>query len=337
MLNRNAIFVNGFSRGGTTILTNLLASHPDVCMLGETHHVFKGHNITDSLWRIFAKCVCYDAPIIVSQWQDFFSPRRVEPRKPLRPWVRRRVDRVLYREKTHSVHPILNEYKSPDDRYTAREIEDSRLLCKNIDGMIYATDIFAEMYPDATFFGLVRNGLAICEGHLRRGRSAEEMGWRYQVLVDKMLRDQGEMSRYWLVRFEDLVSHPQTSLATMIANAGLDFSRMSRVRMQVRRVMDAQGNHRLDGGDEWDVVWLALDELDGYFHRDVDQNQIQRLSTRDRDAFLHQAGDAMERLGYVNRQADADSAARVVISFAEAKLARDRARQQHRREQRKAA
>ena len=62
--------------------------------------------------------------------------------------------------------------------------------------------------------------------------------------------------------------------------------------------MDAEGNHRLCGTSEWDVVWLRPDELIPYFHRDVDGNQIRRLSATDRDAFLKQAGHAMERLGY---------------------------------------
>ena len=166
MLNQEAIFVNGFSRGGTTILTNLLASHPDVCLIGETHHVFKGHRITDSPWRVISKCLRHDAPILVGHGQDFFSPRLIKPRKSLSQWAQKRIDRILYREKLRSQHPLLNRYKSADAEYTPDELLQARLLCKNIDGMVYANDAFAEMYPDATFLGLVRNGLAVCEGHL---------------------------------------------------------------------------------------------------------------------------------------------------------------------------
>ena len=39
-------------------------------------------------------------------------------------------------------------------------------------------------------------------------------------------------------------------------------------------------------------------ELPSYFQQDVDQNQINDRVWRDRDAFLKQAGAAMERLGY---------------------------------------
>jgi hypothetical protein len=68
--------------------------------------------------------------------------------------------------------------------------------------------------------------------------------------------------------------------------------------MQIRRVMDEKGQHRLEGGAEWSVVWFDLDTIDSYFHRDVNKNQIKRLSQSNRDAFLREAGPTMEKLGY---------------------------------------
>ena len=306
MLNRDPIFVNGFSRGGTTILTNLLASHPDVCLIGETHHVFKGTSITDRRWDVVRKCLCYDAPIIVRQRQDFFSPRLIQPRKPLSESTKRWVDAVFYREKLRSDHRLLNRFKSPGIRYTREEIRVSRLLAKNIDGMIYANDVWAEMYPDAVFFGLVRNGLAICEGHVRRGRSATDIGKRYQLLVDKMMEDADRLRRYCLVRFETLLAAPWETLQTAYHHVGLKVRDLKQIRMQSRRVMDAEGNHRLCGTSEWDVVWLRPDEVIPYFRQDVNGNQIRRLSVADRNAFLRQAGRAMEQLGYSLSSPDAD-------------------------------
>jgi hypothetical protein len=292
------IFINGFSRGGTTILTNLLASHPDVCTVGETHHLFKGTTITDGVWRVVRKCLFHELPVFVSQREDFFSPRRVCPRRPLAAWTRRHIDQVFYREKLRSFHPRLNGYKEQDARYSPEELAAGRLVGKNIDGMIYANDAWADMYPDASFFGLVRNGFALCEGHVRRGRPAREIGWRYRVLVEKMLSDGDRLPRYEIFRFEDLVADPWTLMQRACSVAELDRQRLTQFRMQVRRVMDDQGNHRLQGGQEWDVVWLKPSELAGHFLADVNRNQIKRLSPADRDHFLSQAGDVMERLGY---------------------------------------
>ena len=122
MLNQAPIFVNGCSRSGTNLLVNLMASHPDVCLIGETHHAFKGHKVVDSAWNILRKCLYNEGPILASLRQDFFSPRLLDSRKPLSRWARKRVDRILYRQKFHSHHPILNRYKDADTEYRQDEI-----------------------------------------------------------------------------------------------------------------------------------------------------------------------------------------------------------------------
>jgi hypothetical protein len=57
MLNRAPIFVNGFQRGGTNILINLIASHRDIGLLSvETHQVFWGkpsENVMKWVHRFF--------------------------------------------------------------------------------------------------------------------------------------------------------------------------------------------------------------------------------------------------------------------------------------------
>jgi hypothetical protein len=115
-----------------------------------------------------------------------------------------------------------------------------------------------------------------------------------------MLADSDRIAGYHMIRFEDLVANPLATLKLIYTQAGLDVDRLREIRMQVRRVMDAQGNHLLNGASEWDVVWLSPRELNDYFNSDVDSNQIKRLSDRDRDEFLSEAGDVMDRLGYLS-------------------------------------
>ncbi|MCA9215876.1 MAG: sulfotransferase [Planctomycetales bacterium] len=299
MRNSSPIFVNGFSRGGSTILTNLLASHPEVCLIGETHHAFKGHSITDSVWGIVRKCLYHDAPILAGQCQDFFSPRLIAERKPLSRWAKSRVDQILYAEKFRSQHPTFNQFKAPDQEFDAEEIEASRLLGMNIDGIVFANDAFVDMYPEATFYGVVRNGLAVCEGHVRRGQSPREVGERYQKLVDKMCDDAHQLARYEIFRFEDILNQPIETLNRVFLHAGLEISKLDKIRVHTRRVMDAHGNHRLRKGKyEWELAWISLDQLEDYLDRNVDANQAKLLSYSDRNEFLRYAGAAMERLGY---------------------------------------
>ena len=314
---RGPIFVNGFSRGGTTLLSNILASHPDTCYVGETHHVFKGHRHSDSWWQVLTKAMRNDLLYILRQREDVFSPRLIRPRRQMSRRSILRLKRILERERYRACkHPMYSRFKAPDVNYTFQEVQNARLLSKNIDGMIYTTGILATAFPDATFVSLLRNGFALCEGHLRRGRSATESGWRYRQLAEHMSRDAEALPNYHIVRFEDLLADPLRVTRGIYDLVGLDPGAVSQVRMQRRRVMDARGNHRLEmGGDEWSVVWLNLQDLPRYLERNADRNQIVRLSDSNRLAFLAEAGPTMARLGYLPSTSPQDAAEPQVLSL----------------------
>lgn len=300
MLNQGPIIVNGFTRGGTNILMNFLLSHPGVCMpTGETHKVFKGRALGESLWRIIQKRLCYDLPIRAAVRQDMFHPLLFEPRKKVPVWVQRFIDRILYSEKLRARHEGHNRYKSEGVQYTCEEIAESRLLCKNVNGVIYTTDMFREMYPDAVFFGLVRNGLAVCEGHVRRGRTAEEFGHMYKRLVTRMLEDAARLEYYHIVRFEDMISDPLRLLDKIYQLAGLSVNELQKVRLQLKPTVDRRGHHGLAGGYDRQVIWYDVDDLHSHFRPEVDENQVSQLAPGDREAFLRIAQVTMEHLGYL--------------------------------------
>ena len=300
-MNQGPIIINGFSRGGTTILSNILASHPDVCYLGETHHIFKGHRHTDSKLEILRKSLIRDLPWIIRQREDVFSPRLIRARRPLGDSGLAQFRDLLLTERQNAArYAMYSKYKSEGQVYSADEIVKTRLMSKNVDGMIFTTDILAAAFPEATFVGLLRNGFALCEGHLRRGRSAAESGWRYRTLIERMQWDAERLPRYFFVRFEDLMANPVQLARDLYQMVGLDPTVVERIRMQRRRVMDSSGNHRLqDGGQEWSVEWLTWDDLPKYCQGDVNRNQIARLSEPDRESFLQEAAATMQRLGYL--------------------------------------
>ena len=290
------IFINGISRGGTTILLNLVASHPDVALVGETHKVFKGCRQYDNPLRVLYKTAFRELPVLARLRQDYFSPRRDVERPLPSPVLRRHIDRCMFAEQLRR-HPNLNRDKSPSEKYARNELRAARMLAKNLDGAIFLTDVFDEMYSDATFISLVRNGLAICEGHVRRGKSAEDVGRRYQLLVGKMLNDSQQCGNHTLVRFEDLLERPRDVAVTCCQAADLDVWQLGAIRQQTRRVLQGNGEH-IAAGKEWEVNWTPLSELAASFDHGVDDRQISKLAPADRDAFLKVAGDTMERLGY---------------------------------------
>ena len=258
-----------------------------------------------------------DLPYILRQREDVFSPRLIRPRRQMSRRSILRLKRILERERYRArKHPIYSRFKSTDVTYTFQEVQNARLLSKNIDGMVYMTGTLAAAFPNATFVSLLRNGFALCEGHLRRGRSAAESGWRYRQLVEHMSLDAEMLPNYHFVRFEELLADPLRFTREIYELVGLDPTAVSNVRMQRRRVMDACGNHRLEaGGDEWSVVWLNLQDLPHYFEPNADRNQIVRLSEFDRLAFLADAGPTMARLGYLPSTSRQDAAGPQALSL----------------------
>lgn len=279
---------------------NLLLSHPLVCVpAGETHEVFKGAPI-DSRWHRKRKRVLYDLPIRLTMKQDLFAPDLLTARKRPPVWTKHFIDYIFFIEKKRARHSWHNRYKAEDLEYATHEIADSRLLCKNVNGIIYMRDIFWEMYPDAVFFGLIRNGLAMCEGYTRRGGSAKEFGVLYREVCEKITQDATCMKNYHLVRFEEILADPLRVLRGLYRLAGLDVTMVSRVRLQAKGIMDARGVHNLPSGfSDREVVWYSLDELQRHFEPNINENQIKRLSAGECEEFLGEAGDAMERLGYI--------------------------------------
>jgi hypothetical protein len=293
MLNTAPIFVIGFQRGGTNILTNLIASHPDVCALGrETHQVFYGrHNQgvgkwIDRLWYV---------PILVAARAHVFRPASLRERNGLPRPAMRYADWLLHRSK------VATSCEMADSEPGATRSHERRLLAKNVNGLALATSLLGRIYPDATFVALVRNGLALCESYVRRGWTADAFGTTYERICDRMLQDAGTRQDYHIVRFEEMIADPAAVIAKVYGYASLDVRRVAKFRLQAKQSMDRDGrrNYTFGGEQDRETRWFGLGDLGGCFRKDVDENQIARLADRDRQTFLQRAGRSMARLGYV--------------------------------------
>lgn len=295
MLNKAPIFVNGFHRGGTNIAINLVASHPDVCTLrGETHEIFYGKNrepIRKWVHRLFY------LPILTASRQHFFWPYCLGERNQMPRLLMYYVDMLFY---CNRLAASTNRFKTEGTKYPEWRRGDCRLLAKNANGLVFATDLFAEMYPDAAFIALVRNGLALCEGYIRRGFTAEDFGMMYEKVCQRMIHDVGGVDNYYVVRFEDMISDPATFIKEVYKYLGLDVSTVTRFRLQAKKSTAKDGTRQYTfGGADRETHWFALDELGHYLRKDVNENQIARLSVQDKRTFLQQAQTSMEYFGYL--------------------------------------
>ncbi len=299
MLNKNPIFVVAFARGGSNILFNFLISHPDVCTpRGEIQQVFKGMG-GEGLRTRLAKRLRY-VPMMLLERSDIFAVDNWQARTPFTPTTQRRIDRILFHDKIKARAPGQNLFKTEGERYSKEEIARSRLLCKNLNGLIFLSREFHRMYPDAVFIALVRNGLAVCEGHMRRGYDLTKIAESYERACQQMIQDAQELPRYHLLRYEDIIDAPTASFHRIIELAGLDADKVPKVRMETKQVIDAGGEHvYVHGTDQKQVVWYDVDELATHLRTDANANQINRLTDEQRTTITGICRSSLEHFSYL--------------------------------------
>lgn len=300
MLNKEPIFVLGLARGGTRLLMDLILSHPDVCKTGgEMQEIFKGKSEGEHLFTIIRKLIMY-SPIMLMEGEHILSTKKLYDRKPFSSLSQILIDKALYSSKINAIDITQNHYKAPDAVYSRAERKHTRLLCKNLNGLVFATQNFVDMYPDAVFIGIVRNGFAVCEGRIRRGISLAEAANTYQKVARRMHDDEQNLKNYHVYRYEDLVANPKDTLKQIYKACRLDSAKCKYIRLVNTPTMDKDGVHRLrESGMLNDISWHAIDELDDHVQKDVNTNQISRLSEQEKADIVKIAGDALRLYGYI--------------------------------------
>jgi Sulfotransferase family len=303
LLNKKPIFIVGFQHGGTNIVLNLLRSHPDVCSpRGEIQEVFKGKGfprrfkepasvVVSKLWHYL--------PILFQQRQDIFSLDLWDGRKELSARAMQQIDRVLFAEKLKARGPTQNGYKAEGIRYTDEEISRSRLLSKNLGGLICLSRELGKMYPDATFIALVRNGYALCEGHIRRGVALEKIAQDYERGCRRMIADADSLPNYHVFRFEDLMESPRAVFEQIFRCAGLDIRQIEKVRLENKKIIGKDGQHTYmhDQGREG-IIWYPIEQFMDHFKPDVNQHQIDRLTPAQRRKISAIASASLAHFSY---------------------------------------
>lgn len=295
MLNQAPVFVNGFQRGGTNILMRLILSHPHMCSLGaELHELFYGRE-TEPVQKWLRRLTAL--PVLLNTVQHTFWPYRLQPRRPLAAPTQRYVDMLFYLYKRMGPE---THYRNGSEAKTLAEKSRGRITGKCVNGVILTTPLLAAMYPDATFIALVRNGLALCEGFMRRGWGAERCGRMYQQLCDQMIQDARHRTNYHIIRFEDLVRDPAATVQHVYEQIGLDVNRVEKFNLQAKKSMGENGQRSFTFGAQHKISqWCALHELKHHLRQDVNDNQIAHLSPADRGIFLQHAHAAMSTFGYL--------------------------------------
>ena len=297
--NRRPIFLVAFARGGSNLLLNMLRSHPEVCSpRGETQEVFLGKPDESPAVRA-GKALRY-LPIWLSLRGHRLSDRDWRPRPAFGPAAQRRIDRILYDEKLRARGEGQNEFIRENVRYSDAEIEAARLLCKNLNGLIFASHEFHRIYPDATFLALIRDARAVVEGHLRRGHELETFALNYERAARQMIEDSQRIPRYRLLRYEDLVADPRKALEEVYRHCDLDLAQVPKIRLETKAVMDGEGKHVfVQGAKGKRMVWYDLEDFHHHIVGQANENQIQRLGSELRARIEEICGESLRHFGYL--------------------------------------
>ena len=100
----------------------------------------------------------YHYPMFFLTGQHIFSARSMNPRKPVPAYMMNYIDKILYSGRFKAAHETYNLYKTEGIEYSKEELQNCRMLTKALNGLVFTTDIFKEMYPEATFFAWLETG-----------------------------------------------------------------------------------------------------------------------------------------------------------------------------------
>ena len=242
-----AIFIVGVSRSGTTLLRRVLDSHSRIAIAPENH--FLGHLLPweGARQRLRSAGDLEDDATIARWVQLLYSPAfqegsRLRAASPFWRWVKRNVppadlaERLLAAERTERgmFAVLLRLYADRRGKVIVGEKTPAHVAW---------ADTLLEWYPRGRIVHMMRDPRAVYVSELRRRRDDArtfpyrwlvrvpplfrlfvllEVAWAWAGAVRRhrsLLRAQPE--RYRLVRFEDLVGAPETTIEALCAFLGV--------------------------------------------------------------------------------------------------------------------
>lgn len=271
MLNTKVIILSGFARGGTNIAWNILQSHPDICApMYETGELFS---------RSLPLRLC-----------GLLSGRTNTCKKV--------VDTNLYKSKLDTLEHPDNKFIAEGVIYTKKQVANTALNLKSVNNDIFLTEALLKAYPDLYFIALARNGYALCDGYLRRGRTAKAAGRLYSKIAEEMKRYSEIIPRFKMIKFEDVLKQPFEIAEELYLFTGVSPTKPERLRLKSKKVINKQGEHKTSYGKENSKYWFDRNNIGKILSPDVNKTQMDRLTDKTIQEFNREADSALEFFGY---------------------------------------
>ena len=289
---KTPIFLNCLSRGGSNIFWNVFLSHPDACSpIRETLELFR-IDLRDPHWEGFAA-------ILLSSQFNLFNQWKLEDRRPINQITRKFIDTTFQRHKLRTLTDPEMRFKAEGIIYTPEEVENARLVTKNNNGISFLSDTFSEMYPDATFFALLRDPIPLYESHRRRkiSNNPHQFVTFYNRLLARVIHDQKHLPNYHIVRFEDILADPTHVIPQLYEQANLDPGKVRKVRFRAKPHYLPDGTHSTNL-PAYKHFWFSFNEIYEIIEPNINQFQTDLVHTAEREEIETLTQPYREAFGY---------------------------------------
>lgn len=205
MAQQKLLFITGVGRSGTSLLQSMLNAHPEVNIPPETHF-FKRYILPN---------------LLKNQWPDTSQLKDDKYLKRLPETSRHQLIRSLSGERG-DLSKAFTSFLAGDGPHAV--IGD-----KDTEYMRYLPHL-KKVYPDSFLLHIKRDPRDVIASRKKaewsKNRSVEFHAAEYQYYIKKLCREGPELftRRYFELKYEDLLHHPQNTLQPVLTELGLNFS-----------------------------------------------------------------------------------------------------------------
>ncbi|MFX1257988.1 MAG: hypothetical protein ACFFAN_09020 [Promethearchaeota archaeon] len=295
MRNKKVIVINGFPRGGSNIIWNIMQSHPLVCSpISETGAIlsdlfrFKSYIKLTFFIKRFKRSLYW-----LLKNNTFLESSFVSIMGKL-------IDKLFYKYKMKTLIEPYNRFKYENLPYNKKEVKNSVLCLKSLNEDIELTNFFLKIYKNIFFVGLIRNGYALCEGWNRRGLDAKTSGLIYRKYCEKIIKDSKNLKNYLIVKFEEIIKNPFIEATKLYEFTQLNPTILRKLRLKSKRLLTREGNHKVKFGEEHKKYWFNAESITDYLNPEISEIQTKKLSNSDRKIFEKEAKPILKYFNYLN-------------------------------------
>lgn len=296
------IFILGIQRGGTNQILNILRSHPATAWpQGELHEVFRPRNLRAEGRRALQKLRRY-APIWLRAG-DILDPDRPPRdsggREGMLAGAPGRALRAGLEGSTAANRASIASYKAAlraQGFFAEGAPASDRMLVKALNYNLAFVPELAALWPDARFVGVIRDGVAVCEGHMARGAGLAEAAAVYGFVGRQLiaLEAAGLPLRTW--RFEDLLADAPGVTAAIYRFCGLDPAATRGVCLQDKERIPRAGGGV--AGMRKISLYYGFEEMGRHMRADANASARARLPEADRAEIAARCGPVLAHFGY---------------------------------------